>query len=176
MAPSATMARPAGKRPRNVASLAFVASQPEPSLDALFSEHTAWMRLPAGPWSAIRRVQELTNWSFRDLAEVIGTSHTTIGKLANGARPTIKSLEAVERLEPLLDVLRRISKLVAPGAAVDQILRTPSPSGHKPIEHMMQAQWSEALLASLDVVNGPRPRRPRSLGTSSKSAATQELH
>lgn len=160
---------------RYLASPVFIVTQPTTTIDVLVNQHTAWMKLPSGTLGLITRIQQITGWSFREIAEVLRTSHTTVGKLANGAEPTPRSQEAADRLEPLLDVLTRISRLLPSGRALDEILYAATASGRQPIEHMVDGEWAEALLAALDVTSGPRPRRPKSLGPKTKLTATREL-
>lgn len=160
---------------RYLASPAFIVSQPTTTIDTLVHQHTAWMQLPSGTLGLITKIQQLTGWSFREIADVLRTSHTTVGKFANGAAPTARSQDAADRLEPLLDVLTRISRLVPSGRALIELLHASTTSGRQPIEFMVEGEWAEALLAALDVDSGPRPRRPRSLGPKSKQAATREL-
>lgn len=176
MAPTMTaLSGPSVESDRYLASPGFVVTQPTTTIDALVHQHTAWMRLPSGTLGSITRIQEITGWSFREIADVLGTSHTTVGKLANGAVPTARSQDAADRLEPLLDVLTRISRLVPSGPALGELLHGFTASGRQPIEYLVEGEWAEALLAVLDVASGPRPRRPKSLGPKMKPAATREL-
>jgi transcriptional regulator with XRE-family HTH domain len=160
---------------RYLASPMFVVAQPTTTIDALVHQHTAWVQLPSGTLGQIVRIQQLTGWSFREIAEVLRTSHTTVGKLANGAAPTPRSQDAVDRLGPLLDVLTRISGLVPPGRALSELLHASTASGGQPIEYLVRGEWAEALLAALDATSSPRPKRPKSLGPRVKAPATQEL-
>jgi hypothetical protein len=139
----------------------FVVPQRGNRLEALLAAHTAWVRLPSTYTDMLRRVHELTEWSFRDIAEVLGTSHTTVGKLANGALPTVRSHAAAERIEPLLDVLGRLSQLVAPGRSLVSVLDEPSLDGETVRELLRAGDWSRALLTAMDVINGPRLARPQ---------------
>jgi hypothetical protein len=156
---------------------AFVVPTPELTFEKLFSEHTAWVRLPAVPSfaSLIAQVQSFTAWSFRDLAEVLGTSHTTVGKLANGGAVTDRSQAAADKIDPLLDVLARLSTLVPPGKRLADALSTPSPTGERVVEALATGDWARAFLVGLDVLRGPRPKRPQPMRTISRLAATQEL-
>ncbi len=154
----------------------FVVPQPGCRLDELLATHTAWMQLPSTYSDLLRQVNELTGWSFRDIAEVVGTSHTTIGKLANGAVSTSRSAHAAERIEPMLDVLTRISRLAAPGNDLAAVLEQPAASGETPRELLRSGEWSRALLSAMDVINGPRPERPQLRPGVRRERATRELH
>lgn len=154
----------------------FVVPQRGCGLEELLAVHTAWMQLPPTHADLLRQVYDLTGWSFRDIAEVVGTSHTTVGKLANGAAPTSRSADAAERIAPMLDVLTRISRLVAPGHDLAAVLEESTASGEKPRELLRSGDWSRALLAAMDVIHGPRPTRPQLLPGAHRERATRELH
>lgn len=118
---------------------AFVTSQRGVTIDALLHQHMSWIRLPGSYLNLINQIQQLTRWSFRDLGDVLGTSHTTVGKLANGALPTTRSQEAAERLEPLLEVLSRISAVTTPGRELADVLGSGTGSGDRPLDHLEHA-------------------------------------
>lgn len=148
------------------------------SLHDLLTDHTAWVQLPAPiPFAArISQVRELTGWSFRDLAEVLGTSHTTVGKLANRGVVTARSQAAADRIEPLLEVLIRLAGALEPGRSLLSVLASPTTYGAYALELLKAGEWSRALLVGLDAARGPRPKRPH-LGTDlPKLDATMELH
>lgn len=108
-----------GVRPfsRPLQPAVFVVPTSGTTFEELLSAHTAWVRLPAGPSfaSRIAQIQNFTAWSFRDLAEILGTSHTTVGKIANGGPVTDRSRVAADKIDPLLDILTRLAALVPPG-------------------------------------------------------------
>lgn len=153
----------------------FVVPQRGYGLDQLLATHTAWIQLPSTYADLLRQVNSLTGWSFRDIADVVGTSHTTVGKLANGAVPTSRSADAAERIEPMLDVLTRISRLVVPGSDLAAVLEQPVAGGETPRDVLRSGEWSRALLLTMDVINGPRPRRPQLRPGVRRERATQEL-
>lgn len=154
----------------------FVFAQQSDGLDVLLASHTAWVRLPSTYADLLRRINELTGWSFRDIAEVVGTSHTTVGKLANGAAPSSRSAAAVERIERVLDVLTRVFPLVGSRAALAPLLEQVGPHNETPRELLAAGAWSEALLAALDLVDGPRLSRPTLRPVPRRERATRELH
>jgi hypothetical protein len=156
---------------------AFVVPTVGLTFDRLFSEHTAWVRLPTNPSfaSLIRQIQSFTAWSFRDLADVLGTSHTTVGKLANGGAVTDRSQAAADKIDPLLDVLARLSRLVPSGGQLADALTVTSAKGERVVEMLAAGDWAGALLVGLDVLRGPRPKRPQPIANSSRLTATREL-
>lgn len=154
----------------------FVVPQPGCGLEELLATHTAWMQLPSTYADQLRQVNDLTGWSFRDIAEVLGTSHTTVGKLANGAIPTSRSADAAERIAPMLDVLTRISRLVAQGRDLAVVLEQSTDQGESTRDALRSGDWSRALLTAMDVINGPRPARPQPRPGVRRERATRELH
>lgn len=154
----------------------FVVPQRGCRLDQLLATHTAWVQLPSTYADLLRQVYELTGWSFRDIAEVVGTSHTTVGKLANGVVPTSRSASAADRIEPMLDVLTRLSHLVPKGSELAAVLEQPAASGETPRKVLRSGEWSRALLLAMDVINGPRPERPQLRLGVRRERATRELH
>lgn len=161
--------------PAQYAPPPFVVPQRGCGLDQMLATHTAWMQLPSTYADLLRQVHELTGWSFRDIADVLGTSHTTVGKLANGAVPTMRSADAAERIQPMLDVLTRTSRLVAPGSDLSAVFERPAAGGGTPRELLRSGDWSRALLSAMDVINGPRPGRPQLRPGVRRERATREL-
>jgi hypothetical protein len=173
---TAVMATPAATEADWTVAAPFVVAQRGVGFEALFTDHMAWLRLPTRYTEMLNRIHDLTGWSFRDISDVVGTSHTTVGKLANGARPSPRSQEAADRIEPLLDVLIRLSSLVSPGPDLVTVLESATGTGETVLEILEAADWSRALLAAMDVINGPRPARPQPYrGGQRREAATQEL-
>jgi hypothetical protein len=155
----------------------FVVHPPGLQVERLFNEHTRWVRLPTGRSlaSRIARIQSFTSWSFRDLAEILGTSHTTVGRLANGGPVTVRSKPAADKIDPLLDVVARLATLVPAGKQLAHALRAPSPSGERVTDALAAGDWARAFLIGLDVIRGPRPKRPQPMPKASRLPATQEL-
>jgi transcriptional regulator with XRE-family HTH domain len=162
--------------PAPYAPTPFVVPQRGCGLEELLATHTAWVQLPSTHADLLRQVNELTGWSFRDIAELVGTSHTTVGKLANGAAATSRSADAAERIAPLLEVLTRVSRLVAPGRDLNSVLNELGPGGETPRDVLRSGDWSRALLSAMDVINGPRPARPQLRPGVRRERATRELH
>lgn len=141
-----------------------VARQAPPKLDALLQQFTAWIVLPAhvaAPPSRlpglIQRVRALTGWSTRDLAEVIGTSHTTVRMFETNGRVSARSRQAAARITPLLGVLTRLRRLVDTPQALAVALATPSDTGERAIDLLAAREWARGFVVGLDAVHGPRP-------------------
>lgn len=155
----------------------FVTTRTGSTLDDLLAQHLSWVQLPEPiPFARlIAQAQELTGWSFRQLAEVLGTSHTTVGKLANQGAVSARSRAAADRIEPLLDVLIRLSRVVEPGERLAAALGELAPSGDRGLDFLSSGDWARAFLAGLDAVQGPRAKRPQPMTGASKLAPTREL-
>lgn len=133
------------------------------SLEALVEQYTCWVVLPArvaAPGSTlprlIRRCRELTGWSGRDLAFVLGTSHTTVRMFEAGGRVTARSREAASRVRPLLGVLSRLERVAGSRERLALALATPLDTGEKAGDLLAQQDWARAFTVGLDVLHGPR--------------------
>jgi hypothetical protein len=105
----------------------------------------------------------------------LGTSHTTVGKLVNQGAVSARSQASADRIEPLLDVLVRLARVVEPGEKLAKALEITSPTGERAIDLLTAGEWSRAFLAGLDAVQGPRPKRPQLMRGATRLAATREL-
>ncbi|WP_165486215.1 helix-turn-helix transcriptional regulator [Frankia sp. Cppng1_Ct_nod] len=106
----------------------IVLHRPVGGVADLLAECTAWVQLPPAPTKAtsrlptlVREVRRLTGWSQRDLADILGTSHTTVRKLETDGRVTARSRETAARVAPLHGVLSRLAR-----AAACRAIRLPS--------------------------------------------------
>lgn len=132
-------------------------------LTDVFRASTAWIVLPDETedpvpplCGLIRETRELTGWAQRDLAQVLGTSHTTIGRLETDGRVTARSRSVAARATELHAVLVRLARVAdGPDALVAALDRTVR--GTTPRELLTQGQWSRAYTAALDALRGPRP-------------------
>lgn len=157
---------------------AFVVDAAAPT--DIFRASTAWIVLPEETedpvpplCGLIRETRELTGWAQRDLAQVLGTSHTTIGRLETDGRVTARSRSVAARATELHAVLVRLARVASgPDALVAALDRTVR--GTTPRELLSQGQWSRAYTAALDALRGPRPAM---LGASAVPvrAATREI-
>jgi transcriptional regulator with XRE-family HTH domain len=161
----------------------FVVTQAEAAgIDALLSEFTSWVELPAVAarppqlGDLVRRARALTDWSTRELADIIGTTHTTVRAFEQGSRVSARSRPAASRVRPLVDVLTRLAW--AAGGAPDALataLRTPSEANECAFDLLAAGEWTRGYLACLDVLRGPRPDMLAPLDDWPVLPATREL-
>jgi transcriptional regulator with XRE-family HTH domain len=134
-------------------------------LEAVLEQYTRWVILPerlttpatAGLPILVRRCRELTGWSIRELASVLGTSHTTIRMFETEGRVTARSRDPASRVRPLLGVLSRLSRVAGHPERLGLALATSLDTGERPIDLLNQQQWARAFTVALDVLRGPRP-------------------
>lgn len=120
----------------------------------------------------VRRIREWTGWSARRLAEVTGTSHTTILGV-EGGRPLVDghSGELRRRLRETHDVIERLFVIAERNRdALTQLLEAGSP-GDSALDALKSDKPTLAYLAAVEALR-PRPqglltgRRPRQSGGS----------
>jgi len=108
----------------------------------------------------IREVRDRTGWSARRLAEVVGSSHTTILNTENG-RPLISghSGDLGQRLVEIHDLVERVYLLVDRDPERTASALATAPPGRSSAVEELKATGdpSRAYLAVLDSL---RPRRP----------------
>lgn len=118
-----------------------------------------------------------TSWSSRRLADVLGTSHTTVLRIESG-RPLISghSGDLRRRLADAHEVVGRVFLLTGrdPGAT-GQVLDTSPPDGTSPVAALHERQPAKAYLSAIDVL------RPRTAGLlvgtrARREGATAPLH
>lgn len=146
----------------------------------IFKDSTAWIVLPEEPADPVspvpallREIRELTGWALRDLAAVLGTSHTTIGRLEAHGRVTARSRAIAARAAELHAVLVRLARLAeGPEALALALGRTVR--GTTPLVLLSEGEWPKAYTGALDALRGPRPAM---LGASKApvTAATREI-
>ena len=142
------------------------------------------LRLPPSPPrrspDAARFVASLrrwTGWSSRHIADILGTSHTTILRVEEG-RPLMsaRSGDLTERLRAAFELTERVRILTdeRPDETA-RALETAFPERSSAIDHLRNGEPAKAYLAALDVLR-PRERgmlvgsRPR------RDGATAPLH
>jgi len=149
----------------------------------LLRQHTAWITLPPAPTTAVSRLpallresRSLTGWSRRDLAEILHTSHTTVGRLETDGRVTARSRDSAARVASLHAVLVRLARVASSPGALGAALVTKAGSGPTAAELLREGQWPRAFTVALDVLQGPRPTMlaPAASWTP-PAAATREL-
>ena len=153
-----------------------------PSVEALLRDYTGWVVLPeraAAPGSTLPRItqrcRELTGWSTRDLAEVLGTSHTTVRMFETDGRFTARSVDAASRVQPLLAVLSRLARVAGDRDRLTLALMTPQDSGERAMDLLVRQEWARAFTVGLDVLRGPRPEMLVPLDAWSASSGTREM-
>lgn len=106
----------------------------------------------------ISDLQRWTGWSARHLADVLGTSHTTIRAITNG-RPIVDghSGDLRRRIVETHGVVERIYLLAeCDSDKVNDLLDTPKP-GRKTVAAELQAgEYARAYLVAIDIL---RPRK-----------------
>ena len=125
----------------------------------------------------VSEIRNRTGWSARRLADVVGTSHTTILRIENGGRlVSAHSGELRRRLSQTDDVVARVYIIAGRDQeATARLLEQVSPSGQSAVEFLQSDEPARAYLAAIDVAQ-PRPpgllvgTRPRRAG------ATAPLH
>ena len=146
----------------------------------IFKTSTAWIMLPTetvDPVSPLprilREIRDMTGWARRTLADVLETSHTTIGRLEIQGRVTARSRATATRATELHAVLVRLARVAAePDSLVAALHKVEG--GTTPLALLRDGEWSLAYTAALDTLRGPRPTM---LGAAQApvGAATREL-
>jgi len=120
---------------------------------------TSVPRLAPGMQRVVKQIREWTGWSARRLADVVGSSHTTILNVENG-RPLVDghSGDLRRRLTDTHDVIERIYVLAGrdPGT-VTLFMETAPPGRRAAIDELQKGEPARAYLAAIDVL---RPRTP----------------
>jgi len=158
----------------------FVVLEAASAIVDVFKDYTSWIVLPeepADPASAmpglIRQTRELTGWAQRDLAYVLGTSHTTVRRLETDGRVTARTRGIAARAAELHAVILRLARAAGgPERLVIALGRTVA--GTTPLDLLRAGEWSRAYTAALDAVHGPRPAMLGASRTPVKPA-TREL-
>lgn len=126
--------------------------RPAPDVQRMISELRAWTQLSA-----------------RQLATLLGTSHTTVLS-AEAGRPLVeaRSGDLRRRVTDVHNVVRRIFLLADQNpSATSHILDTAPPSGRSPIDLLLAGEPARAYLSAIDLLRsrpsgllvGHRPRR-----------------
>ncbi len=146
----------------------------------IFKTSTAWILLPAEPADPVsplprllQEIRDMTGWAQRDLADVLRTSHTTVGRLGATGRVTARTRATATRAAELHAVLVRLAR-VATGPEALVVALSRSERGATPLDLLRDGEWSRAYTAALDAIRGPRPAM---LGAAQAPvrAATREL-
>lgn len=144
-------------------------------------EYTSWIELPETPAAAptrlseqLRESREATGWSLRDLADVLGTTHTTVRRLEIMGTASARSRETAARAAQLHGVLVRLARIAPDAPTLATALATYA-DGTTAREHLRSGDWSRAFTAALDVIRGPRPAMLGVVPGGRPGAATREI-
>ena len=113
-----------------------------------------------GMQRVVKQIREWTGWSARHLANVVGTSHTTILSVESG-RSLVDghSGDLRQRLADTYDVVERVHVLaIRDPETVTRLLETAPPGRKAAIDELRAGEPACAYLAAIDVL------RPRSAG------------
>jgi hypothetical protein len=126
----------------------------------------------------IALIRDRTSWSVRHLSEILGVSHTTVRRFANGGQPDpAHSGDFPSRLRSAYDVVDRIYLLTHRNpVSTARIMEEARPGRRSPADELRAGNPAAAYLAAVDALRPPRPSgllvgdRPRS------GDATAPLH
>lgn len=134
------------------------------SIEKVFAGSTSWIALPlhqhpaAAPPSRLtlllRESRSLTGWSQRDLAAILGTSHTTVRRLETDGRVSPRTRDVAARAAQLHGVLARLAGLTSGPDHLTMVLATPG-TGGTPGDLLRAGDWSQAYLVALDALRPP---------------------
>lgn len=154
---------------------------PAKDIEQFLQGYTAWIQLPRETSEPVSRLTRLlresratTGWSQREIAEVLGTSHTTIRRLEAEGKVSIKSRDIAAKVPHLHAVLLRLARAAGSPSALATALVTPI--GDTTATTLLQeGQWTRAFTTALDAVRGPRPEMLGAPPGPMPSDATREL-
>lgn len=125
----------------------------------------------------ISEVRAWTGWSSRQLARILGTSHTTILN-AEGGRPllALRSGDLRRRIGDVYNVVERVHLLAERDAGTtSQLLAAAPRRGQSAAEALRAGRPEKAYLAAIDALK-PRPTGMLTGGRPRRSGATAALH
>jgi hypothetical protein len=125
----------------------------------------------------ISEIRGWTGWSKRQLAAVLGTSHTTVVN-AEAGRPLVaaRSGDLRRRVASTHDLVRRVFLLAGrEPEATARILASPQGDNGAPLDSLQAGDYERAYVAAVDVL---RPRQTGMLvsGRPRRPGATTALH
>lgn len=143
--------------------------------------YTTWIQLPAPPAEPVSRLPRLlsearnvTGWSQREIADILGTSHTTIRRLETDGRVTIKSRDIAAKVAQLHAVLVRLARIAGSPDTLATALVT-EVDGTTAAALLREANWPRAFATALDAARGPRPEMLGAPPGPPPADATREL-
>jgi transcriptional regulator with XRE-family HTH domain len=125
----------------------------------------------------ISEVRAWTGWSLRQLARVLGTSHTTVLN-AEAGRPllALRSGDLRRRVNEVHDVVERVYLLSERDASTtSHLLATAPRRGQSAVDALRAGRPEKAYLAAIDALR-PRPTGMLTGSRPRRSGATAALH
>jgi hypothetical protein len=125
----------------------------------------------------ITEIRAWTGWSKRQLATVLGTSHTTVVN-AEGGRPLLeaRSGDLRRRVASAHDLVRRVFLLAGRDAQTTaHVLGTSPADGVSAVDALRSGNYERAYIAAIDALR-PRPTGMLVGGRPRRSGATAALH
>lgn len=125
----------------------------------------------------IGEIRAWTGWSRRQLATVLDTSHTTVGR-AEAGRPllAVRSGDLRRRVADAHGLVGRVFMLTdRDKQTTADVLADAPPTGVSPIDALRAGGPEQAYLAAIDALR-PRPTGMLSGGRRRRSGATVALH
>ena len=106
-----------------------------------------------------RRLQAVTGWSARTMAQALATTHPTVSALLDGRQVISRKVpELPSRLSAVVDLAERVSIVVdGEAASVNNALTTvPVGQNHSALDHLRARDVGRAYATALDVLTPPR--------------------
>lgn len=154
---------------------------PARNIEQYLQGHMAWIQLPPPPTEPVSRLprllresREVTGWSQREIADILGTSHTTVRRLEADGRVSIKSRDIAAKVPQLHAVLVRLARVASSPDALSTALVTPI-GGTTAAALLREGNWPRAFTTTLDAIRGPRPEMLGAPPGPPPSDATREL-
>jgi len=170
-------------RPVTMGRAAYMAGRSPAGVGRTSHLYDSWVKLPDHPplpempsaprlQAMVQQVLASTGWSTRDVAALVGVSHTTIqhwnaGRLPRSLRRS--NVAAFEVLDGIHRVLQRLQTLAGSDQArLGSLLRAvPAGGAGSPYVLLQHRDFAGAYLAALDLL---RPSRPEGLLVGSRPA------
>ena len=158
-----------------------VPAAPAKDIEQFLQGYMAWVQLPAPPAEPVSRLPRLlrecramTGWSQREIADILGTSHTTIRRLEAEGKVSIKSRDIAAKVPHFHAVLLRLARVSGSSDGLATALVTPVGDTNA-AAFLREGNWLRAFTTALDAVRGPRPEMLGAPAGPPPSDATREL-
>jgi hypothetical protein len=125
-----------------------------------------WVQLPPSPpldfqttaQQLLIDVKAWTGWSLRTLADVLGVTHPTAGRILEGDFPA-RSVDAIARLHHVHDVLQRLWILIGRHQKrLRELIAMPQPNGTDSVRALLKREeWVSAYSLGLRLHGGDAP-------------------